>query len=219
MKRLKARKLLFGISCCYTSKNVEVIGSEKYFDSMIDMGAKFAWLFTYMPIGAAAVPELIATAEQRKFMYDQIHKFRKTKPLFTMDFWNDGDAVGGCIAGGRGYCHINANGDMDPCVFIHYSDSNIRQKSLLEAMQSPMFMAYHDGQPFNDNMLRPCPMLENPEKLRAMVEASGAHSTDMQSPETADHLCAKCDAYAACWKPAADALWAENRAAKAARKG
>ena len=50
---------------------------------------------------------------------------------------------------------------MDPCVFIHYSDSNIRQKSLLEAMQSPMFMAYHDGQPFNDNMLRPCPMLEN----------------------------------------------------------
>lgn len=108
---------------------------------------------------------------------------------------------------------------MDPCVFIHYSDSNIRQKSLLEAMQSPMFMAYHDGQPFNDNMLRPCPMLENPEKLRAMVETSGAHSTDMQSPETADHLCAKCDAYAACWKPAADVLWAENRAAKAARKG
>ena len=49
-------------------------------------------------------------------------------------------------------------------------------------MQSPMFMAYHDGQPFNDNMLRPCPMLENPEKLRAMVEASGAHSTDLQSP-------------------------------------
>ncbi len=87
---------------------------------------------------------------------------------------------------------------MDPCVFIHYSDSNIRQKSLLEAMQSPMFMAYHDGQSFNDNMLRPCPMLENPEKLRAMVEASGAHSTDMQSPETTDHLCAKCDAYAAC---------------------
>ena len=108
---------------------------------------------------------------------------------------------------------------MDPCVFIHYSDSNIRQKSLLEAMQSPMFMAYHDGQPFNDNMLRPCPMLENPEKLRAMVEASGAHSTDMHSPETADHLCAKCGAYAACRKPTADALWAENRAAKAARKG
>lgn len=148
MTRLKERKLLFGISCCYTSKNVEVIGSEEYFDSMIDMGAKFAWLFTYMPIGAAAVPELIATAEQRKFMYEQIHKFRKTKPLFTMDFWNDGDAVGGCIAGGRGYCHINANGDMEPCAFIHYSDSNIKEKTLLECYQSPLFMAYRRSQPF-----------------------------------------------------------------------
>lgn len=155
MTRLKERKLLFGISCCYTSKNVEVIGSEEYFDSMIDMGAKFAWFFTYMPIGAAAVPELIATAEQRKFMYEQIHKFRKTKPLFTMDFWNDGDAVGGCIAGGRGYCHINANGDMEPCAFIHYSDSNIKEKTLLECYQSPLFMAYRRNQPFNENMLRP----------------------------------------------------------------
>mgnify|MGYP002561846986 CR=1 FL=1 len=118
MQRLKQRKLLFGISCCYTSKNAEVIGSEEYIDSMIDIGAKFAWLFTYMPIGADAVPELMVSAEQRKFMYDQIHKFRQTKPLFTMDFWNDGDAVGGCIAGGRGYCHINANGDVEPCAFV-----------------------------------------------------------------------------------------------------
>ena len=81
-----------------------------------------------------------------------------------------------------------------------------------------MFMAYHDGQPFNDNMLRPCPMLENPEKLRAMVEKTGAHSTDLQSPETAEHLCAKCDAYAACWKPASEGLWAENRAARAVKE-
>ena len=207
MKRLKARKLLFGISCCYTSKNVEVIGSEEYFDSMIDMGAKFAWLFTYMPIGAAAVPELIATAEQRKFMYDQIHKFRKTKPLFTMDFWNDGDAVGGCIAGGRGYCHINANGDMEPCAFIHYSDSNIKEKTLLECYQSPLFMAYRRNQPFNENMLRPCPVLDNPGRLTQMVDESGAHSTDLQSPERACDYCNRCVPAAEKWAPVADELW------------
>lgn len=80
---------------------------------------------------------------------------------------------------------LNANGDMDPCVFIHDSDSNIREKALLEAMRSPLFLTYHDGQPFNDNMLRPCPMLENPEKLRKIVADSGAHSTDPMSPETA----------------------------------
>ena len=124
-----------------------------------------------------------------------------------MDFQNDAEFVGGCIAGGRRYLHINANGDCDPCVFIHYSDANIREKSLLEVLQSPLFMAYHDGQPFNDNHLRPCPMLENPEKLRRMVKETGAHSTDLQSPETADHLCDKCEAYAKNWQPTADRLW------------
>ena len=207
MTRLKERKLLFGISCCYTSKNVEVIGSEEYFDSMIDMGAKFAWFFTYMPIGAAAVPELIATAEQRKFMYEQIHKFRKTKPLFTMDFWNDGDAVGGCIAGGRGYCHINANGDMEPCAFIHYSDSNIKEKTLLECYQSSLFMAYRRSQPFNDNMLRPCPVLDNPGRLTQIVEESGARSTDLESPERACDYCNRCVPAAEKWAPVADELW------------
>ena len=176
------------------------------------MGAYFIWYFHYMPVGNDASPELLPTPEQRTEMYRRIRRYRQTKPLFAMDFQNDAEFVGGCIAGGRTYLHINANGDVDPCVFIHYSDSNIREKTLLETMKSPLFMAYHDGQPFNDNMLRPCPMLENPEKLRAMVNSSGAHSTDMQSPETVDHLCAKCDRYAAEWKPAADKLWAENRA-------
>lgn len=54
MNILKERKLLFGISCCYTSKNVDVIGSEAYFDDMISKGAMFAWFFTYIPIGVDA---------------------------------------------------------------------------------------------------------------------------------------------------------------------
>lgn len=60
-------------------------------------------------------------------------------------------------------------------------------------------------------MLRPCPMLENLEKLRAMVEKAGAHSTDLQSPETADHLCSKCDQYAKNCQSVADKLRKENR--------
>ena len=207
MEQLRARRLLFGISCCYTSANVEVIGSEEYFDAMIDMGAKFAWMFTYIPIGADAVPELIATAEQRKFMYEKIHEYRQTKPLFTMDFWNDGDAVGGCIAGGRGYCHINANGDMEPCAFIHYSNANIKEQTLLECYQSPLFMEYRKNQPFNENMLRPCPVLDNPGRLTEMVAASGAHSTDLACPEQACDYCNRCVPAAERWATVADELW------------
>ena len=207
MELLKRKKLVFGISCCYTSKNIDVIGSEAYFDKMIDLGAKFAWFFTYIPVGKDAVPELMATPEQREFMFHQIRAFRETKPLFTMDFWNDGQYVNGCIAGGKDYLHINANGDIEPCAFIHYSDSNIREKTLLEAFKSPLFMAYHNNQPFNDNLLRPCPLLDNPEKLRMMVEQTGAKSTDMQSPESVEDLTAKTKAAAEAWAPVADKLW------------
>lgn len=207
MKILRENKLLFGVSCCYTSKNVDMIGSEEYFDAMVEWGAKFAWFFTYMPVGKDAVPELMASAEQRKFMYDRLRGFRKTKPLFTIDFWNDGEFVGGCIAGGRSYLHISAGGEIEPCAFIHYSDCNIREKTLLEALRSPLFMQYHDNQPFNENMLRPCPVLDNTGKLAEMVEKSGAHSTDVIAPEKASDYCGKCAARAADWAPVADELW------------
>lgn len=174
---------------------------------MIEMGAKFAWLFTYIPVGTSAAPDLITTAEQREFMYHTVRSFRQTKPIFTMDFWNDGEYVNGCVAGGREYLHINANGDIEPCAFIHYSDSNIREKTLLEAYKSPLFMAYHDGQPFNDNMLRPCPLLDNPERLRDIVHSSGAHSTDVASPEDVESLTAKTEEAAKAWAPVADSLW------------
>jgi len=212
MKILKAKHLPFGISCCYTSKNVDIIGSEEYIDSMIENGAKFAWFFTYMPVGVDAVPELMATAKQREFMYHQIRKFRDTKPLFTMDFWNDGEYVQGCIAGGRRYLHINANGDIEPCAFIHYSDSNIHNKTLLEALKSPLFMKYHENQPFNENHLRPCPLLDNYGRLADIVEKSGAKSTDMQKPEDVNKLCDKCKAAALNWEPVADNLWEHSHA-------
>lgn len=217
MEILHERKLLYGISCCYTSANYDSITSEEYYDMLIEKGAYFVWYFHYMPVGNDASPELLPTPEQRAEVYRRIRDYRSRKPLFCMDFQNDGEFVGGCIAGGRSYLHINANGDAEPCAFIHYADSNIREKSLLDIMRSPLFMAYHDGQPFNDNMMQPCPMLENPEKLREIVEKSGAKSTDMQSPESADHLCSKCDSYASCWAPKADELWEARKAQKAAQ--
>lgn len=208
MDILREKKLPFGVSCCYTSKNLDSVSSEEFMDYVISHGAKFAWYFHYMPVGNDAVTDLLPTPEQRKAMYYRIRKFRNTKPIFTIDFQNDGEFVGGCIAGGRNYLHINANGDIEPCAFIHYSDSNIHEKTLLEAYQSPLFMAYKKGHPFNPNMLRPCPMLENPEKLWDMIKRSGAHSTDIQSPESVEHLCSKCVSYAEKWTPTANKLWA-----------
>lgn len=213
MDLMKRYGLFFGTSVCYTRKNMDAVTSDEFFDLLIEHGCRYSWYFHYMPVGNEADVELMPTMEQREYIYKRIREvraFEGGKPIMLMDFQNDGEFVGGCIAGGRNYFHINANGDAEPCVFIHYSGANIRENTLLECLQQPLFMAYRDNQPFNDNMLRPCPMLENPEKLQEMVRETGAKSTDLQSPESAEHLCGKCEPYAAEWKEHADKIWAEH---------
>jgi len=210
MERMKAHRLLFGYSTCYHRYNTESVGSDEFVDDMIARGCRFAWNFTYMPVGKDARTDLMATPEQRAYMYRRINEIRATKPIFAMDFWNDGEYANGCIAGGKRYLHINAAGDVEPCAFIHYSNVNIHDVSLLDALRSPLFMAYRRNQPFNGNMLRPCPLLDNPEMLAAMVKESGARSTDMEAPENVDVLCAKTAPAAKAWAEVADRLWAEN---------
>jgi MoaA/NifB/PqqE/SkfB family radical SAM enzyme len=210
MDLLKKHGQLFGISVCYTSKNIYEVTSDEFLDMLVEKGCRFAWYFHYMPVGNEAAVELLPTMEQREYIYHRLREvrgFEGGKQIFTMDFQNDGEYVGGCIAGGRNYLHINANGDVEPCVFIHYSGANIKEVSLLDALKQPLFMAYRDGQPFNDNHLRPCPMLENPEKIMEMVQKTGAKSTDLQSPEPVEHLCEKCGRYSENWKEKADELW------------
>ena len=210
MDILREHHVPFGFSTCYHKYNTEKVGSDAYIDFMIEKGCLFGWYFTYMPVGTDAVPDLLATDEQRAYMYRRMADFREQKPIFALDFWNDGEYVGGCIAGGRSYLHINAAGDVEPCAFIHYANVNINECSLLEALQSPLFMAYYENQPFNENHLRPCPLLDNTGALARMVHASGAHSTDMLSPEDVEELTEKCRNAAEHWAPVADALWREK---------
>ena len=221
MDLLKDYGLVFGTSICYTSQNIESVTSDEFIQMLVEKGCRYSLYFHYMPVGNDASLELLPTTEQRVYMHDRVREIRNMEHgpgIFTMDFQNDGEYVGGCIAGGRNYFHINANGDAEPCVFIHYSNGNIRENTILEILKQPLFMAYHDNQPFNENMLRPCPMLENPEILQKLVKETGAHSTDLQSPETAEHLCGKCVPYAREWAPEADRLWEETKKKKSEKK-
>lgn len=210
MDRMRRYRLLFGYSTCYHRYNTESVGSDEFVDDMIRRGCRFAWNFTYMPVGKDAVTDLLATPEQRAYMYHRIRKIRETKPIFAMDFWNDGEYTQGCIAGGRRYLHINAAGDVEPCAFIHYANVNIHDVTLLEALKSPLFAAYRERQPFNQNHLRPCPLLDNPDALKEIIEQSGAHSTDMEAPEDVCSLCAKTAGAAELWAKRADELWRQR---------
>ncbi len=213
MDLLQKYGIIYGTSICYTRQNIEAVTNDEFLRFIASKGARFGFYFHYMPVGNNAVQELMPTVEQRKAMIERIRYVRSNKcdiGFYPMDFQNDGEFVGGCIAGGRNYFHINSHGDAEPCVFIHFSNTNIHENSILEMLHSPLFMAYHEGQPFNRNHLRPCPMLENPELLREMVEKTGAHQTNQESAETVDHLCEKCDNYAQEWGVVADEIWASQ---------
>jgi len=210
MDLLKSHGVPFGFSTCYHHYNTEVVGSSEYVDFLVEKGCRFGWYFTYMPLGRNARLDFLASPDEREYMFRRVREFRNTKPIFLLDFWNDGEFTEGCIAGGRRYLHINASGDVEPCAFIHYANVNIHDTSLLDALKSPIFKAYSEAQPFNNNHLRPCPLLDNPDALVRIVENSKAYSTQRPIPEAVGTLADKCRAAAGAWAPRAETLWRER---------
>lgn len=212
MDLLREAGCVFGFSACYAQNNTEIIASDEFIDTMVDKGCAFGWFFTYVPVGSDPNIELMATPEQRSLMYDTVRRWRNSKPIFIVDFWNDGEFSLGCIAGGRRYLHINANGDVEPCAFIHYAVDNINDKSLKECLASSLMKAYQKRQPFNENMLRPCPLIDNPEKLVEIIEESGARSTQLGEHHVDPKELAEMieEGYTRHWAEKADEIWNRN---------
>ncbi|HHY96019.1 MAG TPA: radical SAM protein [Firmicutes bacterium] len=177
MDRLRQRGVMFGASLTVTRHNAEEVFSDHFIDLLINKGVVYAWSFHYVPVGRDPSPDLMVTPEQREWLARRVPEIRRRKPILLADFWNDGHFTRGCIAGGRYYFHINAAGDVEPCAFAHFAVDNIMEKSLLEVLKSPIFLAYQKRQPFNDTHWAPCPIIDAPASLREIVLESGAHPT------------------------------------------
>ena len=193
MDLLRERGVFIGASVTSMRNNIEELFSDDFIDFLVEKGVTYMWSFHYIPVGRNPNVELMLTPEQRVWMFERVRELRKVKPILIADFWNDGEVTGGCIAGGRKYCHINAAGDVEPCAFVHFAVDNIKNKSLKEALQNPFFKAYQREQPFNENHLAPCPIIDAPATLRKMVGECGAHPThhgaeQVLGGEVAKHL-------------------------------
>ncbi len=206
MDLLRERGVFFGASVTAMRNNVDQLFSEDFINFLIEKGVIYMWCFHYIPIGRNPNVDLMLTTEQRLGLVERVRELRQNKPLLIADFWNDGDVTKGCIAGGRTYFHINAAGDVEPCAFIHYANENIRGKSLREVLASPLFAAYQKRLPFNENHLRPCPLIDNPETLAEMVAESGAHSTQQHTQQDPEELARALSSYAEEWGRIADEI-------------
>ena len=129
---LYSYKLPYMGMCFYYKENQDEFNDESFFDEMIERGFKLL-IF------------LSSLKGEDDRLYSMIRALRETKPVMSIDFCKDRELTGGCIAGGRYYCNINAEGGVEPCFFVRRSDSNVLESSLVEAYRAPLFMSCYNG--------------------------------------------------------------------------
>ena len=211
MDMLREAGLFFAVSTTQTRENTEVLGSDEFIDLLVDKGCILMWNFHYVPIGRVPDLHLMATPEQRNYMRERFKHFRATEPMLFVDFWNDGHLTNGCIAGGKKYLHITASGDVEPCVFCHFAADNIKDKSLLEALNSPLMREIRSRQPFSDNPFRPCMLIDEPAQGREMALKYARRFTHPGAETLFTELAEQMDDYSSQFKPLADAAWEEHQ--------
>lgn len=204
---LNAERLIIGTSATVTSRNVYGVSSFEFIDHMISLGSLAQMYFLYIPVNGSADFSLMVTPQQRNHLRKQVVSIRNSRPMFVLDFWNDGAYVQGCIAGGRRYFHVNATGDVEPCVYTHIATDNITEKPLAEALNSPLFRHIRAIQPHNPNHLRPCMIIDNPHVMRQVIRAINPRFTHPGAEEIYTHKKNDMDAYAARWGKLADEIW------------
>ncbi len=210
MDLLEKHNIGFGFSICYHSKNYEVVTSDEFLDFLREKGAWFGWMFNYIPVGKDADLSLCCSADQRAYVKRKIEEYNKKHNYLIIDFPNSGHKSIGCVAASNDFAHINSNGDLEPCAFCHYSDSNVNEMSLLEAIRSPFFTNFRKHKPFSGNLLRPCPMMDVPDAFLEISKTEGVKSTHLRHPETPEELAEKTRPLAEKWKPVAEKLFEET---------
>ena len=207
MDCLKRHDIGFAFSICYHAKNYEIVTSDAYLDFLREKGAWFGWLFNYVPVGSDADLSLVLNPEQRVYVQKRIADYGKRNDFLMIDFWHNGHLVFGCVGAGNGFVHITAKGDVEPCAFCHYSDANIYDMTLKDALKAPFFTAFRKAQPFSKNPLRSCPLIDEPGQLVDIVNKTGARSTHFSSPESPEALKEKTLPGAEAWRPYAEELF------------
>ncbi|MBR0271726.1 MAG: radical SAM protein [Methanobrevibacter sp.] len=154
MNYMNDNNLIFGASITITNENISYALSDEFITKLYDLGCKVLFFIEYVPVDINA-QDLALTDNQRDYLLDEIIDLRKRyEEMLFMSFPGDEKESGGCLAAGRGFFHINSHGGAEPCPASPYSDINVKETSVLEALESDLFrtlrssellMSHHEG--------------------------------------------------------------------------
>lgn len=145
MDELHKRGLIFGASITVTTQNITEVTSDRFLQKLSDRGCKAVIFVEFVPVTDDS-KELAPDEKEREYLKKEIDRLRNEHPeMVYISFPGDEKSSGGCVAAGRGFFHINSHGGAEPCPFSPYSDINVRDTSLKEAMNSRLFRELRDG--------------------------------------------------------------------------
>lgn len=135
IQRIKRWGIFWSVSLTVTRPNFNAVTDAGFIKSLIDLGCKLFFFIEYTPIQEGTEGWLLSD-EQRSRLISIRDSFRARYQALFIAIPGDEEEIGGCLSAGRGFVHVSANGDVEPCPFAPYSDSNLREISLRKALQS-----------------------------------------------------------------------------------
>lgn len=170
MDLMKRNNLIFGASLTFTKGNLSDLLKREYIDKLHDLGCKVIFFIEYVPVNEDTI-DLAPTDTERDLLLEEIEDLRNDyDDMLFLSFPGDEKTSGGCLAAGRGFFHINSHGGAEPCPASPYSDINVRDTSLLEALNSNLFISLRDGGILLDDHSGGCVLFEHKDEVEKMVE-------------------------------------------------
>ncbi len=171
MQNIQSRNMVFGVSVTVTSENIDEVYSDSFLEELYSLGCKAVIYVEYVPVTDEST-YLAPSESQEEFMRKSVKRLRRKKRnMVFISFPGDEKSSGGCVAAGRGFFHINSHGGAEPCPFSPYSDINVKNSSLKEALKSPLFRALQTEGLLQDDHVGGCTLYMNKEKVEAILNS------------------------------------------------
>ena len=172
MDEFHQRGLIFGASVTVTTENLNEVSSDAFLQTLADRGCKAVIFVEFVPVTEDSRELALGDAE-REVLRREIARLREQHPeMVYIAFPGDEKDSGGCVAAGRGFFHINSHGGAEPCPFSPYSDINVRDSSLREAMNSGLFRALRENGHLLEDHVGGCVLYEKRELVEKLLKES-----------------------------------------------